>query len=86
MTLDLEEKVRKTFLSAALEDIKEHGIYWTGSITKIQRPILEKLLLENGYEVVTHQPKPDYENAFFLEERFNLKDVDRIAVQRAKLR
>jgi|GEM_PF-2541945 len=81
--MTLEENVRKHFLKAALEDISEYGIYWTGSITGEQSPILQKLLLEHGYSVMTHQPAPNYENAYFLEQRYTLKDVEHIALQRA---
>lgn len=82
--MTLEENVRKHFLKAALEDIREYGIYWTGSITGEQSRILEKLLLEHSYPIMTHQPGPNYENAYFLEHRYTLKDVEYIARQRAK--
>jgi len=82
--MDMEQNVRKFILQPALQAIKEHGIYWNGSITDVQGPILERLLREHGYNVVTGQPGPHYENVYYIESEYSLNDVARIAKLRAR--
>ncbi|MDT3320708.1 hypothetical protein Q4Q52_13195 [Shewanella sp. SP1S2-4] len=81
--MDLKENARVHLLEQALNDLKENGIYWNGSISRNQRGYLLELLQEHGYKVRMNEVPPHWEHVYYTS-KYSYDDILKLAKQRAE--